>query len=354
MRESHDPELGTIRLAGEFSDPAVAKEHLALALEEDSVSDLDTADLAFAQGLIAPRDISGPAFEFANRGLSILVPVAPAPPSATATDGKTPAPAGETTEAPGDQASELAQTISAGLPALDVVLKLWNFIDDNDRKQLAKAVVENLYTDRSTYARSVRWSLSPDAEMWAYLEGRDRTRLASGALKERLGLADHQVDLAQTEVEIRQTSVKVAEESVKQQKVVTDMLKEFLEHLKMWTSLASHGRAMLWFSVVASLALLIATLVWVWRDDVDPWVFPAATFALALFAISPAVLLILGRPLKGLDEWKPGDLGPQTEEPSEETEDGTASTSSGQAPSTVSFGETNQPKAYGPSGSLRT
>lgn len=41
------------------------------------------------------------------------------------------------------------------------------------------------------------------------------------------------------------------------------------------------------------------------HKDVSDAAIPIIIFVLALFAISPAVLLLRERPLKGLDEWSP-------------------------------------------------
>jgi hypothetical protein len=96
-------------------------------------------------------------------------------------------------------------------------------------------------------------------------------------------------------------------------------------------------------------------LVWMASDDkISEWAIPAVIFALALFAISPAVLLLRERPLKGLDE--AGWPGTQPPAPSQGSEGSAGDTepAAGSPASTVSFGQTNQPKAYGPRGRLRT
>lgn len=265
----------------------------------------------------------------------------------------------------GDMKSPEAQTITAGLAGLEVPEKLWNLPSSTEKPTLANEVLRDLYSERSAYARNVRWSVAPDAELWSFLSDNDRAELAKEAIRRQLRMLEHQVDLEKLDVDARQKEIDAAEEAVQlrkqtvaQQVEVTKMLEELLAHLKMWTSLANTGRLVLWATVGFS-CLAVAALLWMaWDSKFDDWAtLPLAIFAIALFAISPAVLLILGRPLKGLDEWAPGSGGGGTGSSGDgETRGQAPKSEASSAPdnSTLAYGQTNQPKGYGPDGRLRT
>jgi hypothetical protein len=50
-----------------------------------------------------------------------------------------------------------------------------------------------------------------------------------------------------------------------------------------------------------------------YSDRIDGYEFGVMLFALAVFAISPAVLLLLERPLAGIDKWTPSGTASEDE-----------------------------------------
>jgi hypothetical protein len=253
-------------------------------------------------------------------------------------------------------------SIAAGLEALGVPSELWGFLSADAQKALSEIIIRDLYRERAAYARTVRWTFAPDAELLSAGPDETRNELAAKILKTRSGLADHQVNLANEEVELRKQAVALAvqdvelrRQSVEAQKVVIDMLREFVAQIRKWTWLANWGLYFLIATVLFGIAVTVA-LVWMaWDEKISEWAIPAAIFALALFAISPAVLLLRERPLKGLDEagW-PGTQPPAPTPPGSGGSADDTEAAAGSPASTVSFGQTNQPKAYGPRGRLRT
>jgi hypothetical protein len=83
----------------------------------------------------------------------------------------------------------------------------------------------------------------------------------------------------------------------------------FIRQLDAWVSLATFAK---WLS--AGLAIgsalfsvfLLSAMTW---DDLfagsSLWEFALIVFALAVFVASPLTIFVVGRPLKGVDEWAP-------------------------------------------------
>jgi hypothetical protein len=81
---------------------------------------------------------------------------------------------------------------------------------------------------------------------------------------------------------------------------------ESLKHMKKWRSIAKIGLLVLGFTTAFSMVAVGYVLLYLApNDDVSDAVIPIIIFVLALFAISPAVLLLRERPLEGLDKWSP-------------------------------------------------
>jgi hypothetical protein len=176
-------------------------------------------------------------------------------------------------------------------------------------------------------------------------------------LKVRTGIAGHQLAAAEKETELRQQAVDMAAQNVElrkkvveQQDVVADILKEILAHMKRWRGLADWGQRILIAELVVSLGFMIWLFILAGQENkISDWALPAAIFALAIFAISPAVLLLLERPLKGLDEagW-PGGAAPAATAPAATPADGAApatttpaaTATAGTAPAAATFAAT--------------
>jgi hypothetical protein len=82
-----------------------------------------------------------------------------------------------------------------------------------------------------------------------------------------------------------------------------------IAQLEAWVRLADFAK---WLSVGLAIgsgllsAFLLAAMTW---DDLFAgsglWEFSLLLFALAVFVASPLAIFVLGRPLKGIDEWSP-------------------------------------------------
>ena len=61
-----------------------------------------------------------------------------------------------------------------------------------------------------------------------------------------------------------------------------------------------------------------ALFVLLFLGRINGWEMAVLAFVFALMAVSPATLLLIGRPLKGLDEWSPSKYEKKTDEAAKE------------------------------------
>lgn len=85
-----------------------------------------------------------------------------------------------------------------------------------------------------------------------------------------------------------------------------ELFGEVINQRKQWTGLAKFAPVLLVLSLVASVAGSVAAFILTGDGHLNGYQLPLILFVLALVAISPSALLLLERPLKGLDSWSPG------------------------------------------------
>lgn len=362
-RENVDEELGLIDLSGEFEDDEVAVSQLLKAVPEleaegeapkVKVFELAASDtlgvLALQQALRQAGLNLGTGVGDGSMG-AVLAPE----PSSTDQPPASEEPPDEKPEK-AETAAPLAQTIDAGLKAIRVPTEVWRTVSLQDRREFASELIRDLHKERSAYARNIRWTFAPDAELLNQTaEGSARAELAGNVLKARVGLAEHQVALANQDVALRKESVAFAgegvalrKEAVKQQAEVTKMLAEFVTQLKKWTSLANWGLGFLIVTTLFGMAMTLWVIKLARDDKITDWAVPTAIFALALFAISPAVLLLRERPLKGLDEAGWPGAGPSAT--AQETSAAAGAPAATPPASQQTSGAQGQPTATSPTG----
>jgi len=144
-------------------------------------------------------------------------------------------------------------------------------------------------------------------------------------LRARIDMATYESNLVEQDVELKK-------ELLKQQSQVTQLLDEFVNHAREWRHLANTGNSFLIYLTVFATAVTGFLAYLLFDGKLDAWAFPAAVFVLALFAISPAVLLIIERPLKGIDQWMPGGKPEDAKPDSSSASSGDAGTSKPSAP----------------------
>src|SRR6185437_12765981 len=84
-----------------------------------------------------------------------------------------------------------------------------------------------------------------------------------------------------------------------------DTARELLEHMRVWQSLAKSVPALLYACLAISTVLAGLAFTLAFKKDINGSELALLIFVLALFAVSPSVLFLLERPLKGIDDWSP-------------------------------------------------
>ncbi len=110
------------------------------------------------------------------------------------------------------------------------------------------------------------------------------------------------------------------------------MSKAVTEQFSTWSKLAKGVRWLLVLSILLSSAFVVGGFYLLDRQRIDGWQMAVLAFIFALTAISPATLLLIGRPLAGLDKWTPDAMfGGEKKEKDEGDKDKAALTAAADA-----------------------
>jgi hypothetical protein len=256
---------------------------------------------------------SGPAADAARKDDSGSAPKSPSPTAA-------PSP-------------PVAATISAVVPALADPAIVWDKIKADKQGKIAEELIEGVYAERGKLAASGEWAVSPELSLLRLVDDDRRKDLAEELLRVRGEITGPDADvrkahaaLEQRQADLAAKDIELADSRVALAGVGVDLAREALEQMRKWRSIADVG---LWvlgattaFSMLATAYILLKLMP---DDQVSDVAAPIMIFVLALFAISPAVLLLRERPLEGIDKWSPA--GPA--EGKGEEEEGEAASGSG-------------------------
>ncbi|WP_162616312.1 hypothetical protein [Xylanimonas allomyrinae] len=152
------------------------------------------------------------------------------------------------------------------------------------------------------------WSAAPDAHLWALVDPAARGALAVQVLRGRAGLAPT-AELEATHVALERQQVALEEQRVAYFTKVVAYTEEYIEQRKKWRTLATSAPRFLGWGLGLSTALSVATLALVALGELDGWQGALIIFVLAVVAVSPSVLLLLERPLAGVDAFQPPGPG---------------------------------------------
>lgn len=232
----------------------------------------------------------------------------------------------------GEAAAAAVLKATAGLLADPA--PLWTAVG-RDGRELARTLLGEAYADRSAAVRQSGWITGPELVLLdAVDDAAMRRELAVAMLKvrEQLTGADEKLRDAHADLQHQRVLAAKQETALALQRAAlaeqgVELVKEGRLQMKKWRSFADVGVTLLIFTTVISL--IAAGYVLLQVDKVDVWAAPVLIFVLALFAVSPAVLLLNERPLKGIDAWMPagarGDDGGDSSDGTERSDaDGTA------------------------------
>ncbi|KIS27852.1 hypothetical protein TV39_08990 [Arthrobacter sp. SPG23] len=185
---------------------------------------------------------------------------------------------------------------------------VWKSLKPDTKDELAKKLVE--YTinrpDAAAYASSFE-----DAALFVHTEAGERANLAKKILEQKHGMTAQHVR-GETLVNDSQ------EQRVELMKKAVAAAGEINEHLIKWRDLSGSVLPLLIATTIAAGVFVLASLGLVFVGRISGWEMAVLAFVFALMAVSPATLLLIGRPLKGLDEWSPNKQAEKAEEASKE------------------------------------
>jgi hypothetical protein len=155
------------------------------------------------------------------------------------------------------------------------------------------------------------------------LDDDDRQHVIHGLLRERVALRAQAVRRAAAEARVVDAHARYEGERVKHLAATIGGVAERVNHMKEWRRIAKWGVGIL----IATTAVAAWALRYLLTGPVEDGTMSGETFSLvvfvlALFAASPAMLLLLERPLKGLDSWSPGGKSDATKAAEGSDEDG--------------------------------
>jgi hypothetical protein len=184
---------------------------------------------------------------------------------------------------------------------------LWEHADEAEANALAKDLMPDLYALREKLASRAEWLVAPEAVLLDLVGDETKKRqLATAILATRTQTTSEDQQLRVQRVKMKEADVTLAGQRNALAATVVLMAREALEHMRKWKNLADSGIKVLWVTVGFSLLAVTYLLTYlVPGGKVSDAAIPVVIFVLALFAISPAVLLLNERPLKGLDKWAP-------------------------------------------------
>lgn len=296
-------ELGWQKVPGMAEDsltrflarPVGSKEEAIRVVEH--LDELETTPMV-ALGLIyQPPNVEGP----------LKVPArvwGPAPQPADDAQPEEPEEPGGATEQPKKEDQQKQQPNA--FPAIPEYI--WKTLKPQIREDLAKDMVDYVINRPDSAAYGDRFD---DAALFAHLAEGDRPTLAKQILELKHGMTTEQlwaerlVNLFQYErINLMQQAVATARE--------TNL------HLERWRDLSKDVSKTLEVSskIAVVFVLLLFGLVFIGR--ISGWEMAVLVFVFALMAVSPSTLLLIGRPLKGLDEWSPSKQEKKAEEAAKE------------------------------------
>lgn len=169
-----------------------------------------------------------------------------------------------------------------GLPAIPD--SVWSKMEPAVQSKVAKELIEKWVEFTADRRQQAAWAPSREAALLAHLEGEERSKAVRQLLAQDASLSAKRVE--------------VLAEAVLMSGAIR-------EQFSAWTSLAGRAPRLLVLSTIFSSAFIGASLYLVSQSRLNGSEMGLLAFIFTLAAISPATLLLIGRPLAGLDKWTP-------------------------------------------------
>ncbi|HZM54570.1 MAG TPA: hypothetical protein VFC03_06040 [Acidimicrobiales bacterium] len=184
--------------------------------------------------------------------------------------------------------------------------KMW---DKLGAKEVNKSELTTQAQASNTYFQGVTWSISPDLELLNEIEdSAARRRIAEEILRKRNGLLTYQYVLESAKASQENKRTELLGQSV-------EAATEIVLHARRWRALSNNALPILIGGLVASVVMIVFGFILTFDKYIDGYQLALMIFVAALFGVSPAVLLLLERPLKGIDSWTPSGKAEEEETP---------------------------------------
>ncbi|MET1035665.1 MAG: hypothetical protein ABWX68_10565 [Arthrobacter sp.] len=169
-------------------------------------------------------------------------------------------------------------------------------------QEAADAGISGLAADQRAIRRSLMWSASREHALFEVLDDSGRAALATDWLRASAGLDAHAQRVA---------VARAAEAEARAARYLqfNELVGEVVKDRKMWRALAPVAIVVLIVTLIVAYNLTTTVIGKIGTEGMSGWEAAILVFVFALVAISPVVLLLLERPLAGIDAWSPS--GPQ-------------------------------------------
>ncbi|ACZ31865.1 hypothetical protein Xcel_2852 [Xylanimonas cellulosilytica DSM 15894] len=147
-------------------------------------------------------------------------------------------------------------------------------------------------------------SASPDCGLWDFVPEAERAALATQMLRAEAGLPPTPA-LEAERLALERQRVEFEAQRVAYFATAVAASSEYVEQRKKWKELADTASAVLRWALIASAVLTAGVLLLAGLGKLDGWQSALIIFVLGVVAISPSVLLLLERPLAGVDAFQP-------------------------------------------------
>ncbi len=159
----------------------------------------------------------------------------------------------------------------------------------NDTGDSLNAQVSGASTDGAPRPQPDAWPMLPDRLLFESLQQTEQRSLAASILRARYGIQSEAAGIQSelTHLQIALVRVETAE--------------ELRKSIAQWRSLARIAPWFMAFTLLIALGLLVGSVLLTKWGSLDGYQLSGVIFMSAVFVISPATLLLLERPLRGVD-----------------------------------------------------
>lgn len=181
----------------------------------------------------------------------------------------------------------------------DLQMSLWRATRESAKESLAEKYFDRAVKRYDVQTKTAAWKVAAEPCLFAELDDVQGTKVKEETAKLRADLIRARNGIpTELDIELGQKRLAVVDEQL-------EVSRELRRGMAEWRSLAKKAPKFLLGGLVVGTCLLVAAVALTWKDKINGVELGVVVFTAALFAISPAVLLLIERPLAGLDKYSP-------------------------------------------------